>query len=212
MYGFIRVIIGSAFLVCSILLLRRSRLINKRKLYITLVLLSVVLTTILSFLPFENLFITFESPKAAYEYYSFSNCNIEVLVEGDNCDFIVNRKGGKEGVSNLILPKTSDGWKIGLGTDNKRIYSEFYDGILVTVFRYKNTDDYFIAVRDQKGDESTISDDYNTEFCSVKETSEYTGQTVVTYYGHITDLAPEYSVTVRGNRIVLSEDKQIKLF
>ena len=210
MYGIIRIVVGSVFLICLILFIRKSKLINKRKLYTMFSLLTIVFMVVSYFLPLENLFITFDSPEKAYKYISFEKCDIEHILTGNNCDFIIARKGNVKEYS--AVPKTSEGWKIGLGIDNKRIYNEFYDGILVTVFHYKNTDDYFITVRDQKGDESTISDDYNTEFCAVKETNEYTGKTAVTYYGHITDFPPVYTVTVRGNKIVLSEDKQIKLF
>lgn len=87
MYNIIRLIIGCIFLVCSVIIIKNSRVARKHILYIVFTGLSVLLIVVSTFLPFENLFITFDSPKAAYEYFSLRKSNIELIVEGDNCDF-----------------------------------------------------------------------------------------------------------------------------
>ena len=49
------------------------------------------MTGLLGFFPFENLFVTFDSPKAAYNYYHTSEKSIiDIIVEGDACDFVVD--------------------------------------------------------------------------------------------------------------------------
>ena len=73
----------------------------------------MILVTVLAFLPIENSFVTFDSPKAAYEYFNSGKSNIELVVKGDNCDFIIDRK--KDSDTYLIVPKTANGWKIGIG-------------------------------------------------------------------------------------------------
>ena len=70
MYNIIRLIIGCIFLVCSIIAIKNFKSIRKHILYIVFTGLSVLLIVVLTFLPFENLFITFDSPKAAYEYFN----------------------------------------------------------------------------------------------------------------------------------------------
>ncbi len=201
MFNIIRLIIGCIFLVCSIAIIRKSKAIRKRLMYVVFTSISVALISVLAFLPFENLFITFNSPKDAYEYYNFGKSNIELIVKGDDCDFIIDRKNSSD--TYLIIPKTTGGWKIGIGSNTKRIVQKFSDGITVYVYQYKNTSDYFITILDTNGGEATISDDYNTKFYSLERNNDSLEKTFVTYYAHISNLNPQYSVTVNGNKIVL---------
>ena len=199
MYNVIRLIIGCIFLVCSITTISKSKANRKHMLYIVFTGLSVLLIVVLIFLPFENLFMTFDSPKAAYEYCNSGKSNIALIVEGDDCDFIIDRKNGSD--TYLIIPKTADGWKIGIGSNTRRIVQELSDGIVIYVYQYKNTSEYFITVLDTNGGESTISDEHNTKFLSLERNNDSLGETFVTYYAHITDLKPQYSVIVNDKKI-----------
>lgn len=201
MYNIIRLIIGCIFFVCSITAIKKSKVIRKHILYIVFTSLSVLLIVVLTFLPFENLFITFDSPKAAYEYFNLGKSNIELIVEGDDCDFIIDRKNDSD--TYLIIPKTADGWKIGIGSNTKRIVQKLSNRIVLYVYQYKNTSEYFITILDTNGGESTISDEYNTKFLSLERNNDSLGKTFVTYYAHITNLNLQYSVIVNDNKIVL---------
>ena len=81
MYNVVRLIICCIFLVCSIIAIKKSKVIRKHILYIVSISLSVLLTVVLTFLPFENLLITFDSPEAAYEYINLGKSNIELIVK-----------------------------------------------------------------------------------------------------------------------------------
>lgn len=201
MYNIIRLIIGCIFLVCSIIAIKNFKSIRKHILYIVFTGLSVLLIVVFTFIPFENLFITFDSPKAAYEYFNLGKSNIELIVEGENCDFIVDRKNDSD--TYLIIPKTSDGWKIGIGSNTKRILQKLSNGVVLYVYQYKDTSDYFITILDTNGGESTISDEYNSKFFSLERHNDSLGKNFVTYYTHITNLNPQYSVIVNDNKIVL---------
>ena len=201
MYNIIRLIIGCVFLVCSITAIKKSKLIRKHILYIVFTSLSVILIVVLAFLPFENLFVTFDSPKVAYEYYNLGKSNIELIVEGDDCDFIIDRENDSD--TYLIIPKTADGWKIGVGSNTKRIVQKLSNGILLYVYQYKNTSDYFITILDTNGGESTVSDEYNTKFFSLERYNDSLEKNFVTYFAHITNLNQQYSVIVNDNKIVL---------
>ena len=201
MYNIIRLIIGCIFLVCSIIAIKKSKVIRKRVLYIVFAVMSLILTAVLMLLPFENLFATFDSPKAAYEYLNLGKSNIELIVEGDACDFVIDRKNDAD--KYLIVPKTADGWKIGTGLNTKRIVQKISNGIVVYVYQYKNTSDYFITILDTNGGELTISDEYNTKFLPLKRSNDSLEKTFVTYYAHITDFNSQYSVMVNDSEIVL---------
>ena len=200
MYGIIRMIIGCVFFVFSVIIINRSKLVRKHIWRLVSFLISLVVVVVLILWPFENYFVTFKSLKTAYEYYYLEKSNIVLVVEGDNCDYIIDRKTDVD--HHLIIPKTADGWKTGPNSNTKRIFFNVYDGVLVRVYQYKNTSDYFIAIRDEKGGKSTVSDEYNTKFYSLEKTNnDNLGKTYVTYYGHITDFNPQYSVTVNGKTI-----------
>ena len=200
MYNIIRLLISFIFLACSFILIKKSKAIRKVTLYIVFASLSFVLSVVLMFLPIENLFVTFDSPKAAYEYKNFGKSNIELIVSGDECDFVIDRNN--DTFTHSIIPKTENGWKIGIGTDFKSIAQRISNGIVVYVYQYKNTRDYFITILDTNGGKATVSDGYNTEFFSLERYNNSLEKPFVTYYAHITDLNG-YSVTVNDNVIVL---------
>ncbi len=201
MFSFIRLIIACVFFVCSIIAIKKHKTIRKHIQYIVVTLISVTLIIVTAFLPFENLFITFDSPKDAYEYYNFGKSNIQLVIEGNNCDFLVDCKSDFE--TYLIVPKTTDGWKIGIGSNTKRIVQKFSKGITVYVYQYKNTNDYFITILDTNGEKTTVFDDNNTEFFSLEKYNNILGKTFFTYYAHISNLNSGYRIIVNGNEIIL---------
>lgn len=201
MFSIVRMIIACIFLVCSIIVINKKAN-NKRILYVAFTGISIALITILAFLPFENLFITFDSPEKAFEYYNFGEYDIEVVVEGNDCDLVVGCKNDTDTYS--VIPKIADGWKIGIGSDVKQIVGVFYDGIIVKVFQYKNTDDYFISVFDTAGGESDISDEFDTKFYSSEKYNKTLNKKYITYYAHISHFSSQYSVNVNGEEIALS--------
>lgn len=203
MFIIIRFIIGCVFLGLSIMVIKKSKIIRKRILYVVFTSISAVLIAVLAFLPFENLFVQFNSPKAAYEYYNFGKSNIELVVEGNGCDFVIDCKNDVD--TYLLIPKTADGWKIGVGSNTKRIAHKFSDGVTVDVYCYKNTSDYFITILDTNGGESVVSDDYNTKFYSLERDNNHLGKTFVTYYAHIPYFNSQYSIIVNDNKIVLEK-------
>ena len=199
MYNIVRIAIGCVLLAGFIVGIKKSKLTRKKSSYVLVACISIVLVVILSFLPFENLFITFGSPEKAYEYYSIHKSDVVLVLEGDNSDLVVARKDYSD--TYLIIPKTSDGWKIGIGSNTKKIAQKFDDGIAAYVYQYKNTSDYFITVLDTNGGEFALRDDYDTEFVSLNNDNAYSEKTFVTYYAHISDFNSQYSVTVNGSTI-----------
>lgn len=203
MFGIVRLLVGCALLAGAIAVIKKAKVGHKRILYICSVVMSLALSIALAFLPFENLFITFKSPQGAYEYFSFGKTDAELVVEGDTCDLVVDRKNASD--TYLILPKTTEGWKIGLGIHTRKIAGKLVDGISVNVYQYKDTDAYFITLLDVNGGKSTISDDYATSFYTLERTDEVLGKTYVTYYGFLPEFDSQYCVTVNGKEILFDE-------
>ena len=200
MFSFVRIIIGGIFFAIALAVIKRSKASRKNMLYVLFAFITAGLITVLSFCPFENLFMDFDSPKAAYEYYTFGKSNIVLMVEGNECDLVVNRKDIAS-YEHLMIPKSTNGWKIGIGTNVKSEYKKTANGIIVCVYRYNNTNDYFISVYDPQGGETEITDAFNTEFQKVEDTVIELGKTFITYYAHITDYNDQYGSIVNGELI-----------
>lgn len=199
MFSIVRLLIVLTFLCCSILIIKHSVTSHKFMLKIVLISISFVLLVALNFWPFENLFVTFNSPQSVYEYYSFDKSNIDLVVDGNNCDFVVKQK--KDVDKYLIIPKTADGWKIGVGAHTRRIAQKIVNGIVICVYQYRSTDDYFITILDTSGGQTSITDNYNTKFYSLEQQRASLG-TFTTYYGHIANFNALYKITINGDNIV----------
>lgn len=200
MFGFIRVIIGCIFLVFWIFLIKKSKIIHKQILYFIFTAISVGLITILAFLPFENYIYSFKSAEDVYKYYYFLEEKPELVIEGENSDFVV---GAKNTTSKfLIVPKTENGWKIGIGLNAKKIIQKISNKNIIYVYQYKNTNDYFLTVFNAKGEKITILDDYGTKFYPLERKTENIEKTYITYYGYISDFNPEYNLMVNGDKII----------
>ena len=182
MYGIVRVLIGIVFLGCFIGMINHSKVLHKRKLYIAFSGIAVALSAALWFLPFENSFITFDSHEAAYEYCHFGDSEPDLVIEGNTCDFVVDCKGEMKEYS--MIPKTSDGWKIGIGSDSKIVAQDIFESIVVYVYQYKENRDFFVTVLDTSGGEAAVSDGYGSQFYPL-ETLASSGEQFVTYYAHL---------------------------
>lgn len=200
MFSTVRLILGCVFLGFSTAIIKKSKTSYKHALYFVFTIITALLIFILAFFPFENLFMSFNSPEEAYEYFNFGESNIVLVVEGNYCDFVVDRKNDSTD-SHLIIPKTEDGWKIGVGINTKKIAQKHYNGITAIVYQYKNSSDYFITIIDSTEGESMITDDYNTSFYSLERNINSINEPLIVYYAYIPNFNSNYTVTVRGNQI-----------
>lgn len=194
----IRLIIGSAFLIYAIHSINQSKLKRKRGWIASAVVIFLVITSVTVFFPVENLFVNFKSPESAYKYCT-GKSNINLVVEGNTCDLVVSQKD--HSYSNLIVPKTEDGWKVGVHTDTRIRSKSISDDINMIVYRYRFTNEYFLLIIDTDGGELIVSDDYNTEFHSYESTVKTNNKRYITCGAYIPNFNSEYSVIVNGERI-----------
>ena len=206
MYGFVRLIIGCCILGMFIPVIRKKQKYKKSILYIISIIVSILLTTALAFLPFENLIITFRSPTAAYDYYSFVKSDIELIVSGKSCDFIVDRHNDLD-TNVIIFPKTDKGWKIGIGVNTKMIDHKISDEVSIAVYQYKNTSEKFLTIHCFDGDQTKVSDAYNTKFYTLEEQKDLYGNTFATYYAYIPNYDSQYCVVINDKIIAMKDTK-----
>lgn len=202
MFGLIRIGIGCIFFAVAVLTIKRSKTVHKRKKYIISAIVAIVLMTTLAFVPVENLFITFNSPEAVYNYVNFGNSSVKLVVDGNESDLVIGEKADSD--IYLIVPKNADGWKIGIPLNTKMITKKVFDDIIICVYQYKNTNDYFISIFDVNGGYLQLSDSYDSDFVCSERINNSLGKTFVTYYSNISEFNSQYWLSINGEKFILS--------
>jgi hypothetical protein len=152
-----------------------------------------VFATVISFIPIENQFITFNSVEAVYEYVDSTDNPIELVVEGEKSDFVVGKK--ESNYSLIIFPKTDEGWKIGLPMQTKLFCSNFTDDLIFNVYKHKNIEcDFYITVKSIDGEIVSISDNLNSKF----EYSDTDSSIKRIYFTRVEAIDENYTITVNG--------------
>ena len=130
--------------------------------------------------------------------------NNEFVVEGEQCDLIIDRKSGSKREL-FVVSKTSDGWKInaGIGLGMSEIKS--FDTVVIDLYQYKNTGEYFISIIDMNGGELEISDKNNAKFYSVRDYDVFLEEAYYTYYANVPKLDSDYYIVINGNEIKLQD-------
>ena len=199
LFAITRIILGITIFIIGYFLIGKIKSINAfRKLIITFM-LTIIFTTLSALIPLENVFVTFSSPESAYNYNHSGKVNL--IVNGSKTDFIVGEKNNTDVY--LIVPKSDNGWKQGLGLDTKRICDKISDGITVYVYQYKNTDDYYIVLLNTNGGPLDITDNNNSEFIYSESANSILNKTFYTYYAYLNSFNRQYTLTVNGENVSL---------
>ena len=187
---------GIAFIL-SFFSIKKSHSIYKHRLSIVAFVAAVILTTISALIPIENLFVTFSSLKSAYSYNH--SASIKLVVDGNESDFVVGTKGGTYVYA--IVPRSNNAWKMGMGSDIRRMVQTISDGVTIYVYQYKNTNDYYITVLDTNGGSSDITDNRNSKFEHLDKANSTLNKTFYTYFAFIDSFDEQYALTVNGKSI-----------
>ena len=197
LFAITRIILGITIFIIGYFLIGKIKSINAfRKLIITFM-LTIIFTTLSALIPLENVFVTFSSPESAYNYNHSGK--VKLIVNGSKTDFIVGEKNNTDVY--LIVPKSDNGWKQGLGLDTKRICDKISDGITVYVYQYKNTDDYYIVLLNTNG--GPLTDNNNSEFIYSESANSILNKTFYTYYAYLNSFNRQYTLTVNGENVSL---------
>lgn len=205
MFSIIRLVISGIILISCGIFIQKNKSTHKRLLSLIAIGVSMFLIIVLSIFPVENLLIRFDSPVAAYKYYyTFEKNEVELILEGRHCDFVVGSDKDNT-IRYLPIPKNAEKYKIGTGSDIKRVAHSFSNGVSISVFRYKNSEDYFISILNTQGEKVEVSDKNGSQFYSVERENESLKKTLVTYYAYIPEYNSDYQVIVNGTPIFLSK-------
>lgn len=205
-YSSIRIVLsGIVFLLC-LLCLKKHGDTDKRVFILKAVLIAFIFQFLVSLVPFENIFVTFSSAESAFRYANTEQ--VEFVVEGIKTDLVVARK--EENAALLVaVPKTDKGWKLGIGSGLKLTEQKRQNGITVGIYRYKNSNEYYISIEDildTDGDPLQISDNRNTNFSYFTNEVATLNTTFYTYYACVQNINDKYELTVNGTKFCWGEN------
>ena len=195
MYGFIRLLLGLVVLCVLFLAIKKSAIVRKRRVCILAFVLVMLAVSFSAWVPFENAFVTFQTPASAFQYVNMKT-DVKLTVYGENSCLVV---GEKDGVNQyLIVPKASDGWKTDTGYHTKMISSQNFGSVLVCVYRHKKTGDCYLSVLDTEGKPIELHDNCNSKFVASEKANDVRNKTYTTYYAYIPDFSDDYQLVLGG--------------
>lgn len=197
LFYIIRMIFFCAVLAVLIFTVRRSHIKNKQLGNIISFAVSAVLTTVFALIPVENAFVSFSSSENAYKYNH--SADVKLTVNGGQSDFVTGEKNGANVYA--IIPKSDGAFKIGMGTDIQRVSQISCKSSSVTIYKYKDTDDFYIAVAGADSGELNVSDNRGSEFKVLKEYHSSLNEPFYTYFAYVNSLDDGYVLTVDGEPI-----------
>ena len=197
MFSIIRMIFWITVLGICIYILNKHGILSKKRNKLFLFILITLLWTGTMLVPIENFFISFSTPEKSYRYINREE--IKLVVHGQESALII---GGDTEYVYLVIPKGEKGWKIGRGIDLKFISNQYFDGVVVSIYQYKNTNEFYVEVMDIEGKECKVSDNQYSCF-EILETY-VGGKKEYRYYAYVRDLNENYILDVNDEKIILN--------
>ncbi len=213
MYIFVRLIIGIVLYVVSYILIKKKREQISKTIKRFIAWGCVAITVVLTFIPFENAFVSFETSRDAFVYCFTTNPDISAIGRSLNGDFVVGGNFGNE--IKIIFPsnKNGGGFKLPWLFDTKKVASGESGLNQVKVYRYKNTEDYYVHVNAAMSFELSEGSDMETDTLyssfSISDDGQGNGFESLDYSGIFKDCctyihSPEETYTVTVNDVDIS--------
>lgn len=158
--------------------------------------ISIVLSIILSFVPFENAFISFSSPQESYNYYS--KAEIINVIYGKNSAMIIANEKNTNQIAVIPKSKNKDKWKIGMGYNIKNVAQFSREGLFIHIDTYNNSDDYYITITISDMNKYEISDSCNSEFQIINNKNDIYFKN---YAAYIKNFDKNYTLYINGEEI-----------
>lgn len=166
------------------------------------IIFSGLLCVLIYFLPFENVIKSFPTLEKAFSYVSEGD--IELVIPGTEADLVISRKNNEDYIT--MIPKTEDGWKVSVGTDMKAVRMGIHEDITFVIYRYKDTDDYFISISYIDGRAADVSDNNESEFYCLHKTNEAQNTETFFYYANVYGLNDSYSFMVNDTEVSITNE------
>lgn len=198
---FIVALLGAILIACLLLWVANKRSPRKKGYFVSMIVMLVIGSVFCTF-PIENLFYTFPTAESAAQY--LHDGEVIGSVEGrDSCYLLFRVKEGE--MSQVIIPKTEDGYKIAVGFSRKQVAHGMGAGGVVDVASIHGSSDYYVfAMGIVQGENVEIRDNRGTQFATSVDKSQHleeNGLVSFRTYARLEEYTEGYQVIVENTEI-----------
>lgn len=191
-YGLIRIFVFAILALILILFFKKHK---NRKMFLISIALLIAFTITIFNIPFENLFLSFDSPSEVLAYAGQGK--IIGIVENTDSAVLITKLNANQ-YSHYFVLKNGNKYKIADFNDGKKIAEEHYESITITIYNVKGTNDYYLNVWGTVSTETALSDSCNTDF--VIHYENFSDRLTVTAIGALSSI-DNYRIYIDGNEI-----------
>lgn len=142
MFTIIRIILLVIVSVCSVWIIKKSKCKFKKVFSTLTVVFYIILVSISSMFPVENLFLSYQSPEKVFNYVKSGQ--IYKIIDGRESSLVIYYTGNST-YGFYIIPKTSDGYKIPNYFTQKKVSHKFDEQGAFDVYNVQRTQDYYVT-------------------------------------------------------------------
>jgi hypothetical protein len=198
-YTFIRIIFWVIIIIISLSLIKKLRF-HRKRIYITLIIIIALLSSISYLLPFENLFITFHTPQELFKFVYYGKI-MDIIEGNDSCliVYITNQNT----YSTTIILKVRGGYKIGSSLFKKKLTAKHFMLNYFSIYNYTQSTDNYVIGAGIVEDNNFVVSDSNDSVIKYFINDVGTINKTVFWYGYIGEMKDNYAISINGNKIII---------
>lgn len=150
--------------------------------------LCIIFCLIIIIMPFENLFLKFNTPEIAFKYTT-NNCDIVKVVKGDQTALVIYRE--RSSTYATVFTKSGAKWKAPFWPD-KQSFFRLENGATVCTTKEPNSDSFYIMITTSK-DIKLVNDNQNSDFEIFLEDDYW-----IDYVAYVKNYEGDYIINIDG--------------
>ena len=200
-YGIVRLIIWILILFVASIIIRKSKLLHKKLVLAITFIFATVLVTVIGLIPVENSVKYFDSPESVFAYRSSGK--IEDIIYGKESCMVLSSTDPYNH-SYMIIPKTSDGYKLPSAFSTKKIVDEMNGLGSFEIYQVRDTNDYYLSgVCASNKSTLDLSDNMDSEFIKIASKANDNESGTYFIYAYVGDIKDEYYLMINGEKVSL---------
>lgn len=201
MLGIISFAIAVVIFLLGAVFIRKSKIRRKKQAGLLLAFLSLAMAALGSYLV-QNTVLFYSTPEAALKAVSFGDAVF--VVEGKKSAFAIASESVSEETA-VMLQKADSGWRLTDGFKNELVAAKAVSSGVVRVYRYRNSEDYYIYVLSTQFQPIELSDNRGSVFQSMKQEMPQTNQTKYSYCAFVDKMDQAYELFLDGEKVSFAD-------
>lgn len=193
------------FIVLIVIILFVSKKIHrKKKFLISSIIISFLVITLSANLPFENLFVNFDTPEKVFKYTN-SGAIVDIVDGKDSCMIIYSTN--RNGYNLYFVPKSKNGYKIPHYRYAKNILQEQNEKLFYVIKQTSKTNDYFLyAFTTSKDENINLKSNKSNNISNFVLDNDINEIKQIIFYEYIDNYeADDYYLIINDEKVIIKE-------